>query len=111
MPKHGVQRESPRADSEHRQVDAKIHGGDFILRGLTPGTTLCGVWLAGQKPGGLYRVVVTAKADDAGAKPDLTADTGPSDAGTRQSGGSDTRTDDAGPKRGPTPVGDLNHRG
>ena len=41
--------------------------GDFVLRGLTPGTTLCGVWLAGQKPGGLYRVVVTAKADDAGA--------------------------------------------
>ncbi|TMB14314.1 MAG: hypothetical protein E6J65_23410 [Deltaproteobacteria bacterium] len=85
--------------------------GDFVLRGLTPGTTLCGVWLAGQKPGGLYRVVVTAKADDAGAKPDLAADTGPGDAETRQTGGTDTPTDDAGPKRSPTPEGDVTHRG
>ena len=85
--------------------------GDFVLRGLTPGTTLCGVWLAGQKPGGLYRVVVTAKADDAGAKPDLAADTSPGDAETRQTGETDTRTDDAGPKRSPTPEGDVTHRG
>ncbi len=30
----------------------------FILRALKPGSTLCGVWLAGAKPGGLYRVTV-----------------------------------------------------
>src|SRR2546426_12524309 len=60
-------------------------GGDFVLRAMTPGTTLCGVWLVGQKPGGLYRVVVTAKADDAGSARDFAGDAGPSDAGQRPS--------------------------
>src|SRR5205807_7502298 len=41
--------------------------GDFVLRAITPGTTVCGVWLVGQKAGGLYRVVGTAKADDGGS--------------------------------------------
>jgi hypothetical protein len=42
--------------------------GGFVLHALKPGTTLCGVWLAGQKPGGLYRVTVTARKD-AGSEP------------------------------------------
>ncbi len=33
-------------------------GNDYVLRGLKPGTTLCGVWLGNMKPGGLYRVTV-----------------------------------------------------
>lgn len=45
--------------------------GDAILvRGINPGSTLCGVWLGNRKPGGLYRVVVVAaaaSAPDAGA--------------------------------------------
>jgi hypothetical protein len=49
--------------------------GGFVLRALTPGTTLCGMWLAGQKPGGLYRVTVTAKAD--AAAPAQRGDAGP----------------------------------
>jgi hypothetical protein len=36
-------------------------GKGFILRGLKPGSTLCGVWLPDQVPGGLYRVTVTAE--------------------------------------------------
>src|SRR5689334_23147033 len=37
-------------------------GNEIVLRGLKPGTTLCGVWLVGPKPGGLYRVTVSAAA-------------------------------------------------
>ena len=52
--------------------------GGFVLHALKPGTTLCGVWLAGQKPGGLYRVTVTAKQGDAGpGKPADAVDAGP----------------------------------
>jgi hypothetical protein len=52
--------------------------GGFVLHALRPGTTLCGLWLAGQKPGGLYRVTVTAeKSDDAGPAIDAGADGGP----------------------------------
>src|SRR3954465_2678207 len=36
-------------------------GNEFVLRALHPGSTLCGIWLGNQKPGGLYRVHVTAK--------------------------------------------------
>ncbi|MCA1827422.1 MAG: hypothetical protein ABR567_07720 [Myxococcales bacterium] len=44
-------------------------GNGFVLRALRPGSTLCGVWLADQVPGGLYRVNVSAQATpDAGAK-------------------------------------------
>jgi len=75
--------------------------GDFVLRAMTPGTTLCGVWLVGQKSGGLYRVVVTAKADDARLVLDLAADAGPGDAEPRPSGAADAGMPDAGPKRGP----------
>jgi hypothetical protein len=31
-------------------------GNGLLLRALRPGSTLCGVWLPGEKPGGLYRV-------------------------------------------------------
>ena len=48
--------------------------GGFVLHALRAGTTLCGIWLAGGKPGGLYRVTVTAKAGDGGPAP-------PTDAG------------------------------
>ena len=75
--------------------------GDFVLRAMTPGTTLCGVWLVGQKPDGLYRVVVTAKADDARLVRDLAADAGPGDAGPKSSRAADPGMLDAGPKRGP----------
>ena len=44
-------------------------GDGFVLLALKPGTTLCGVWLVGQKPGGLYRVTVTARSSDAGTEP------------------------------------------
>jgi hypothetical protein len=73
--------------------------GDFVLRALAPGTTLCGLWLVGQKPGGLYRVVVTAKADDAGAAHDAGAGAGPGDAGPRRSRAAD------GGASGPAPDG------
>jgi hypothetical protein len=33
-------------------------GEGYVLRGRGPGTTLCGVWLAGGVAGGLYRVTV-----------------------------------------------------
>src|SRR6266478_5837450 len=36
-------------------------GNGLLLRALEPGSTLCGVWLRGEKPGGLYRVKVRAK--------------------------------------------------
>lgn len=54
--------------------------GGFVLHALKAGTTLCGVWLAGQKPGGLYRVTVTAKKNDAGLEPP--PDAGGLDGGT-----------------------------
>ena len=43
-------------------------GTAIVVRGVKPGTTLCGVWLGNQKPGGLYRVevVAAAGAPDAG---------------------------------------------
>jgi hypothetical protein len=75
--------------------------GDFVLRALTPGTTLCGIWLAGQKPGGLYRVVVTAKAVDAGPKRDLPVDGGPGDAPSTPSGVADAGTEDEGRSTAP----------
>jgi hypothetical protein len=54
-------------------ADFADDGGGFLLRALAPGTTLCGLWLAGQKPGGLYRVTVTANMSDASAPPALDA--------------------------------------
>jgi hypothetical protein len=44
-------------------------GSGFVLRGRKEGTTLCGVWIGDQKPGGLYRVNVVAASGgkDAGA--------------------------------------------
>ncbi|HET9752544.1 MAG TPA: hypothetical protein VFP52_06270 [Myxococcales bacterium] len=33
-------------------------GEGYVLRGRGPGSTLCGVWLPGEVPGGLYRVTV-----------------------------------------------------
>ena len=47
-------------------------GNGFVIRAHRIGTTLCGVWLAGQTPGGLYRVQVKAPAGggaDAGPAP------------------------------------------
>jgi len=40
-------------------------GEGYLLRGLKPGSTLCGVWLGNQKPGGLYRVTVKKPAPPA----------------------------------------------
>jgi hypothetical protein len=34
-------------------------GDGYELRALKPGSTLCGVWLPGKTPGGLYRVTVS----------------------------------------------------
>jgi hypothetical protein len=36
-------------------------GNGFELAALKRGSTLCGLWLAGQTPGGLFRVTVVAK--------------------------------------------------
>jgi hypothetical protein len=36
-------------------------GDGYELRAVAPGTTLCGVWLSGKTPGGLYRVTVVSK--------------------------------------------------
>jgi hypothetical protein len=36
-------------------------GSSLVLRALKPGSTLCGLWLGHEKPGGLYRVIVRAK--------------------------------------------------
>jgi hypothetical protein len=55
----------------------------FLLRGLKPGSTLCGVWLGNQKPGGLYRVNVHAKPPPPPPPPDA----GPPDAGPIDDGG------------------------
>jgi hypothetical protein len=35
-------------------------GSGLVLRAVGPGSTLCGVWLLEQVPGGLYRVSVTS---------------------------------------------------
>lgn len=35
-------------------------GMGFVLRALKPGTTLCGIWMPDQVPGGLYRITVEA---------------------------------------------------
>lgn len=56
-------------------------GNGFVLRALRPGTTLCGVWLAGQKPGGLYRVHVVAKKADEKKETARQSDGGVADAG------------------------------
>lgn len=56
-------------------------GNGFVLRALHPGTTLCGVWLAGQKPGGLYRVHVAAKKADEKKDAPERPDGGVADAG------------------------------
>jgi hypothetical protein len=57
-------------------------GNEFVLRALRPGSTLCGIWLAGQKPGGLYRVRVAAKKSEEKKKdPPEHGDGGPQDAG------------------------------
>lgn len=59
-------------------------GNDWVLRALRPGSTLCGVWFAGEKPGGLYRVVVNAGpggSADGGAPTHLAPDSGGGDAG------------------------------
>ena len=57
-------------------------GSAFVIRALRPGTTLCGVWLSGQKPGGLYRVHVRAGSPaDAGAPKPAARDAGPPDGG------------------------------
>ena len=40
---------------------AEDGGTSFVLRGLKPGETLCGVRQAGEVPGGLYRVKVVPK--------------------------------------------------
>ena len=36
-------------------------GNGLLLHALEPGSSLCGVWLPGEKPGGLYRVKVRAR--------------------------------------------------
>ena len=77
-------------------------GSGFVIRAVHPGTTLCGVWLAGQHPGGLYRVRVredgqadageTAGRERTGA-PDARAP----DAGAGDAGAADAGAPDAGP--------------
>jgi hypothetical protein len=43
--------------------DFSPDGKGFILRAHKPGSTLCGVWVAQQVPGGLYRVNVVPKKE------------------------------------------------
>jgi hypothetical protein len=38
-------------------------GDGYELLALKPGSTLCGVWLPGKTPGGLYRVTVVSKTN------------------------------------------------
>jgi hypothetical protein len=64
-------------------------GEGFVIRALSPGSTLCGVWKALQVPAGLYRVNVVprkerGKDEGPGQKP---ADGGPADAGPADAGG------------------------
>ena len=58
-------------------------GEGFVIRALSPGTTLCGVWKPLQVPAGLYRVNVVPRKEP--AKPDggvpPPADAGPADGG------------------------------
>ena len=61
-------------------------GKGFVIRALHPGSTLCGVWHAGQTPGGLYRVDVRAEPADAGAQHAPAADAGAADAGAADGG-------------------------
>ena len=75
--------------------DFDADGGDgFVLRALKPGSTLCGLWLVGQKPGGLYRVQVLARsvaersASDGGRTDSGAPDAG-SDGGSAGAGGAD----------------------
>ena len=42
-------------------VSAELVGGKLLLRGLKPGSTLCGVRQPGELPGGLYRVTVVER--------------------------------------------------
>jgi hypothetical protein len=72
--------------------DFAADGGEgFVLRALKPGTTLCGLWLVGQKPGGLYRVRVTREADGWNRP-----DSGAGDAGLLRDGGRDAGAPGAG---------------
>jgi len=54
-------------------------GNGLVLHALEPGSSLCGVWLPGEKPGGLYRVKVRARKDE--PKP------APASPGTSKDGG------------------------
>ena len=62
-------------------------GNAIVLRGLKPGTTLCGVWIGNQKPAGLYRVQVVP-APTPGPKADSGEPPPPTDAGEAPDGGS-----------------------
>lgn len=70
-------------------------GSGFILRGLAPGSTLCGVWMAGAVGGGLYRVKV-APSPDAGPPDAGIADAGPTGAGIADAGMAEADIADAG---------------
>jgi len=79
----------------------RADGNAILVRGINPGTTLCGVWLGNRKPGGLYRVQVVAaaaSAPDAGA---VKADGGPAPAL------GDAGLPDASVPRAPGPGGSL----
>ena len=56
-------------------------GNGLLLRALESGSTLCGVWLRGEKPGGLYRVKVRARKGEPKPAP------APASAGTEKDGG------------------------
>src|SRR6266403_6113980 len=56
-------------------------GNGLLLRALDPGSTLCGVWLKGGKPGGLYRVKVRARKGEPKPAP------APASAGALNDGG------------------------
>jgi hypothetical protein len=56
-------------------------GNGLLLRALEPGSTLCGVWLKGGKPGGLYRVKVRARKGEPKPAP------APASAGALNDGG------------------------
>jgi hypothetical protein len=59
-------------------------GEGFVIRALSPGSTLCGVWKALQVPGGLYRVKVVPHKER--GKAESPADGGPADAGPADAG-------------------------
>ena len=56
-------------------------GNELVLRALHPGSTLCGIWLGNQKPGGLYRVTVAPKKTEEKKDAPQHPDGGPPDAG------------------------------